>query len=85
MKQKDIALFAVIAVISGVMSVLVSGMVFTSQKDKVQKAEVVDTISATFVTPSSNDKFFNASSINPTKLIQIGDNANDKLFNAAGQ
>ena len=81
MKQKDIALFAVIGVVSAVMSVFISGLVFTPKKDKIQKAEVVDAITAKFDAPSGGSQFFNKESINPTKLIQIGDNANDKPFN----
>lgn len=83
MKQKDIALFAVIAIISAVVSVLLSGIIITPNKDKVQKSEVVDAISARFDPPANNDKFFNTNSVNPTKLIQIGDNGNSKPFNEA--
>ena len=84
MKQKDIALFGVVAIISAVFSVLLSGILITPPKDKKQKAEVVSVISKDFPTPAANDKFFNKNSINPTKQIQIGENPNnDKPFNGA--
>ncbi len=84
MKQKDIALFGVVAIISAVFSVLLSGVLITPPKNKKQKAEVVSVISKDFPTPAANDKFFNKNSINPTKQIQIGDNPNnDKPFNGA--
>jgi len=84
MKQKDIALFGVVAIVSAVFSVLLSGILIAPPKDKKQKAEVVSVISKEFPTPAANDKFFNKNSINPTKQIQIGENPNnDKPFNGA--
>jgi hypothetical protein len=83
MKQKDIALFGVVAIVSAVFSVILSGVLITPPKDKNQKAEVVSLITNDFPTPGPNDKFFNKNSINPTKQIQIGDNTNTKPFNGA--
>lgn len=83
MKQKDIALFGVVAIVSAVFSVILSGALITPPKDKNQKAEVVSLITNDFPTPGPNDKFFNKNSINPTKQIQIGDNTNTKPFNGA--
>ncbi len=85
MKQKDIALFVVVAIVSAVTSVLLSGLLITPKKDKVQKAEVVDPISAEFNTPPADSKYFNKNSVNPTKLIQIGDNSNNVPFNGSTQ
>ena len=78
MKQKDIALIAVIAIVSGVISFFVSGMIFAKPADREQKAEVVDVITSEFSPPST--KYFNAQSIDPTQLIQIGDNDNPNPF-----
>jgi hypothetical protein len=83
MKQKDIALFGIVAIVSAVFSVILSGVLITPPKDKNQKAEVVSLITNDFPTPGPNDKFFNKNSINPTKQIQIGDNTNTKPFNGA--
>jgi len=83
MKQKDLALFGVVAIVSAVFSVILSGVLITPPKDKNQKAEVVSLITNDFPTPGPNDKFFNKNSINPTKQIQIGDNTNTKPFNGA--
>jgi hypothetical protein len=81
MKQKDLALFAVVGIVSAVFSVILSGILITPPKNKNQKAEVVSLITDDFPTPAPNDKFFNKNSINPTKQIQIGDNTNTKPFN----
>jgi hypothetical protein len=78
MKQKDIALIAVIAIVSGVISFLVSGMIFAKPADRQQTAEKVDVITSEFSPP--NSKYFNAQAIDPTQLIQIGDNDNPNPF-----
>jgi hypothetical protein len=80
MKQKDIALFIAVALVSAVFSVIMSNLLFTPKNVKSQKAEVVERITTDFVKPDS--KFFNHDSINPTKRIQIGDNSNTVPFNA---
>lgn len=78
MKQKDIALIAVIAIVSGVISFLVSGWLFAKPADKELKAEKVDVITSEFSLP--NSKYFNAESIDPTQLIEIGDSDNPNPF-----
>lgn len=78
MKQKDIALIAVLAIVSGVAALLLSQMVFSSKTDKQQKAEVVDVISSDF--PDPPNRYFNPGALNPTTLIQIGDNNNPNPF-----
>lgn len=78
MKQKDIALIIVIAFISGVLSFMLSGMLFGKPADRQQKAEVVDVITSDFDLPES--KYFNANSIDPTQLIQIGNSNNPNPF-----
>lgn len=85
MKQKDIALYIVIGVLSAVISVVASNFFFTPSDIKQQSAEVVEPISADFNQPAKDDKYFNKDAINPTKLIQIGDDpANNVPFNGTG-
>ena len=78
MKQKDIALVLVIAIVSAVVSFLVSGWIFGKPSNNQQKAEVVDVITSDFQTPST--KYFNPTSIDPTQLIQIGTSSNPNPF-----
>lgn len=78
MKQKDVVLIIVIAVISGVVSFLVSQWTFAKPADRQQKVEVVDVITSDF--PLPDDKYFNARAVNPTQLIQIGDTNNPNPF-----
>jgi hypothetical protein len=79
MKQKDIALVAVIVIISGVISLVLSNMIIGSPKSKPQEVEVVEAISADFATPDK--KYFNQNSKNFTQTITIGDNPNPQPFN----
>lgn len=81
MKQRDIALFLVIGIVSAVFSVLISNVLIAPSKNRQQKAEVVAPISADFNVPAADNKYLNKDAINPTKLIQIGDNPNTTPFN----
>ena len=79
MKQKDIAVIALIVVISMFISIIVSKLVISTPKNRQQKVEVVEKITPEFNRPDT--KFFNKDAINPTQTIQIGGDANAKPFN----
>ena len=81
MKQKDIALIAIIVIISGVVSFFLSRTIFASAEDREQKVEIVEAITSDFPLPST--KYFNTNSINPTQLIQIGTSTNPTPFNGS--
>jgi hypothetical protein len=83
MKQKDLALFVIVGVVSAVLSVLLSNFLLTPSKNKVQKAEVVEKMSTKFDPPVSSDKYFNKEAINPTIRIEIGDNSNPEPVNGS--
>ena len=78
MKQKDIALIVVLCILSGIVALILSQLVFSSKADKQQTAEVVDVITADF--PDPPKKYFNADSVDPTQLIKITDNNNTNPF-----
>lgn len=77
MKQKDLALIIVVAVVAGVLSVLVSKF-FISAGSKNLQAQVVQPISTDFQKP--DERVFNDKAINPTQLIQIGNSSNTQPF-----
>lgn len=79
MKQKDLTLVIVIAVVSGILSLLLSNMLFAKPENMQVKAEYVDPISKEFEQPST--EYFNGTSINLTQLIRIGDGSNITPFN----
>lgn len=80
MKQKDIALIVVIGVVSAIVALLVSNMMFGTPSNRQQKAETVDLISDQFTAPDK--AYFNEKSIDPTKIIHIGgDSTNQSPFN----
>lgn len=82
MKQKDITLIVVIAVISAVVSFIVSNKLFVTPSNRQQQVEVVDPIDSSFQTPST--KYFNSNSIDPTQPSTIGGDTNQNPFNGSG-
>ncbi|HEY1835615.1 MAG TPA: hypothetical protein VGG13_02215 [Candidatus Saccharimonadales bacterium] len=82
MKQKDVALIIVIVFVSGIVSLVVSRLLFASPQNRQQQVQVVPVISASFPTPDS--RYFNSKSVDPTQLIQIGNNNNKNPFNGSG-
>ncbi len=80
MKQKDILLIVVVVIISAVASIFLTKVLITPPKNRQQRVEVVNPISAEFNKP--NSKYFNHDAFNPTQLIHIGDNQNPNPFNA---
>lgn len=78
MKQKDILLLIVVAIVSGVLSFVLSNVLFSSPEKRSQKVEVVDKISSDF--PRPNKEYFNAESINPAQLVEIGKSTNPNPF-----
>jgi hypothetical protein len=81
MKQKDILLVAVIAIVAGVFSFVVANFLFGGEKAYTLKAPKVDAITDTFTLPSKT--VFNDKALNPTKNITIGDSSNDAPFKTA--
>ncbi len=78
MKQKDIAVIAMVIVLSGIVSLFVSRLLFASPKNLKTKVEVVEPITADF--PPPDPRYFNDKSINPTQTITIGDGQNQQPF-----
>ncbi len=79
MKQKDIALIAVVAIISATLSFLLSGKLFVTPENRQQNVQVIDKITAEFTAPDK--RFFNENSINPTVDTTL-DNTNQTPFNS---
>jgi hypothetical protein len=82
MKQKDVALIAVVAIISAVISFVVSNKVFVTSANRQQQVEVVDPINDSFLIPST--KYFNSNSIDPTQVSNIGSANNQNPFSGSG-
>ena len=82
MKQKDIAIIVAVVIIAGIISVVVSKMIFVTAANRQQQVQVVEPISTTFTQPST--AYFNSSAVNPTQNIQIGGNNNQAPFGNKG-
>jgi hypothetical protein len=74
MKRRDVVVIAAVAMIAGIVSIVVSQLLFGGNRVYNLKAPRVEAVSAQFNTPDK--KYFNNLSINPTKIIQIGDTTN---------
>lgn len=83
MKQKDIALIAVIAIISVALSLTLSKLIFASPKNREQQVEVVQPITADFPQPDTH--YFNKDAFDPAKLITIGQDTNPDPFRGGNQ
>jgi hypothetical protein len=81
MKKKDVLLVVVVAIISGVFSLLIANYLFGGKRAYDLKAPTVDAITADFKLPP--ETYFNKQSINITKNITIGDTGNNTPFNNA--
>jgi hypothetical protein len=77
MKSKDIGLIVVIALISAVLSIVVSNFIIPSS-DREQTVETVGPINSEFQRPP--EAYFNSESINPTQEIEIGQDENNNPF-----
>jgi len=82
MKQKDLGIIIAVAILSAIVSFLLSNKLFVTPENRQQKVEVVDTIVSDFDQPST--KYFNETSINPTQISQL-DSTNQTPFNASKQ
>lgn len=80
MKQNDLAMVIIVTVVSGAAAYFLSNLLITSPKNRKEKVEVVQPISAIF--PEADKKYFNEQSYNPTQLITIGNDNNNTPFNA---
>lgn len=78
MKAKDLGVIAVVAIVSAVLSIILSGVLFSTPEDRRQSVEVVEPISTSFERPDAT--YFNLNSINPAQNIQVGTDPNSNPF-----
>ncbi len=78
MKQKDLALIIVLAVISAIISYFVSAQFISKPTDLKADVKVVDPISG--VIPDADVRYFNEKSLDPTEVIKIGGQDNQQPF-----
>lgn len=82
MKQKDIAMVAVVAIVAAATSYFIANKLFVTPKIRNQQYQIVDPLSSRFDPPDS--RFFNENSINPTRDTTL-ENTNQTPFNGANQ
>jgi hypothetical protein len=77
-KAKDFQIVFFVAVVSLVASVLLSGVLFSTDEDRSQKVETAEPITTDFNPP--DNKYFNSSSFNPAKEVPVGQDPNSNPF-----
>jgi hypothetical protein len=77
MKSKDIGLISFVAIISAILSIILSNLIVPSS-DKNQTVETVEVIKADFQRPPA--QYFNSESVNPTQEIRIGQDEGSNPF-----
>ena len=85
MKSKDYALIGASVILSAIISIFVSKLLFSSSTAG-QQVDIVPSISSKW--PSPDPRYFNNSSIDLTQFISIGNNSNPNPFgtsNSSGQ
>ena len=82
MKRKEITVLVVVAVISGVVALVVSGFIFTgpNKRTKVPEAEAVSSTFPDIKNDPAYQSFFNNRALDPTQPIQIGNSKNTTPF-----
>lgn len=78
MKQKDILLIAVIAIVAGLFSFLAANFFFGGEKAYKLTAPTIEPITQEFNLPDTT--VYNNTALNPTKTITIGDSTNNTPF-----
>lgn len=81
MKQKDVLLLAVVIIISGIASTIISSKIVVSPKVRQQQVEVAPTVSPDL--PSTNQAYFNSNAYDPSYQIQIGPSTNTNPLNGS--
>lgn len=80
MKAKDLQVIILVAVVSLITSVLLSGIFFSTDEDRSQKVETAEPITTDFSAPDS--RYFNSSSFNPAKEVPARQDPNSNPFQA---
>lgn len=76
--KKEATTLIVAAVVSAVMSLILSGLFLSTPADRAQRVETVETITTTFEKPP--EAYFNSNAVNPAQNIQVGTDPNSKPF-----
>lgn len=88
MRRKDAAVLIAVGAITGVISLIISSLIFSVPKNQSSKVPAVETIT-TSLPDSKNDpayqSFLYPGALNPAQPVQIGDTQNSAPFNSRGQ
>jgi hypothetical protein len=78
MKKQEKSILVVVAIISGIISFIVSGLLISNDANTSQNSEVVEVITSELQRP--DPKYFNANAINPTQDVSPSQEPNSNPF-----
>ncbi len=88
MKRKDVAVLIAVGAITGLISLIISSLIFSVPKKQSSKVPAVDTIT-TSLPDVKNDpayqSFLNPGALDPAQPVQIGNTQNNAPFNNRAQ
>jgi len=86
MKQKDLLPIVGVALVTAIISLILSSILFGSPKQRTAKTPVVESIGTSLPDVKNDPKYksiFNSQALDPTQPVIIdGNNQNNKLFNS---
>ena len=83
MQRKELLTIVVVAIASGLVSLVIAGALFSSPSQRTAKVPVVQPITSSFPDVPNDPQynfFLNTSALDPTQTIQIGNNQNNTPF-----
>lgn len=88
MKRKDVIVLIAVGAITGIISWIISSLIFSVPQNQSSKVPAVETIT-TSLPDVKNDpayqSFLNSGALDPAQPVQIGDTQNNAPFNSRGQ
>lgn len=88
MNRKNLSILIAVAVITALLSFILSGVIFGNSQTNPIKVPVVTKIDSSFPDAKNDTNynyFFNGNAIDPTQIIQIGPSGNQQPFQGASQ
>ncbi len=85
MKRRDIVMLVAVAIITGILSLMISNVIFSIPKNRsatVPTADIVPTALPDIKNDPSYKAFLNTKAIDPTQPVQIGNTQNSSPFNS---
>jgi hypothetical protein len=88
MNRKNLTILIGVALVTGLVSIVLSGVIFGNSTTNSIKVPVVTKIDSSFPDAKNDTNynyFFNSKAIDPTQIIKIGPSGNQQPFQGSSQ